>query len=615
MYLSPHESVDLDPSAPAYRVFAHPPAVHDGDGRHAIRCPISDRVVIVHDNDLNLLGLCREGFAVLDDHARRACLVLGYSLDHADAFRTRLDDLQSKGLFVHRHAIEAAVRRSTGLQPSPVTVVGIPTRDRAGALAHALDSLAWANRAAGRDVEVVIADGSPDPAAMAATLAAAVRSHHTPVRYAGPAEREWYAGELARAGADPAAARYALVPDPRFSFTAGANRNLLALYAAGRVLLQADDDTLSRIARVPDARAGLALTSEYDPTAFWFPDLAGPAADGLTCSSDLAAVHESLLGRGVGDCVAAAPGGSVDLCKADHSLLLRLRAPTGRVRVTTTGVVGDSGMGASEYFLHLRGDSRTRLVTSPATYTAVLSGGPVLRAVSRPTITGGSVCMGLNLGLDLRSPLPPFPPVLRNEDGVFGEVVRACCPTAFMGHLPSAVWHRPPDDRSHPPDALDRSADGPRSDQLLIYFIRAYVPRTPFPDERRNLRILGEALVGLGELPAAEFLEVVAAAAWELAAATTARLNGLLKEHGEEPAWWARDVRRLLRRYADRVAGDGYGAPTDLPAGADSAETLDQFRGLVGRYGHLLRHWYDLVDAASDLRARGITPVKLLRAD
>ena len=583
------------------------------DRERIVRCPLSGRIATVYDTDLELLGLCRLEFACLEDHARRACLALGYSLDHVGTFHKRLAELQSAGLFVRRNSLDAGLCQSVGHRPSPVTVIGIPTRDRAGSLTHALDSLAWANRTAGRDLEVVIADGSHDPASSAAVRATAASYYHSfgQVYYAGAADREWYAGELARAGADPTAARFALVPTTRFAFAAGANRNLLTLQAAGRVLLQLDDDTLSRTAPVPDSRPGITLTSVYDPTAFWFPDLSGPAADGLTHSADIAAVHESLLGRGVGDCVAAA-GHAVDLRSADHPLIIRLRAPAARVRVTTAGVVGDSGMGASEYFLLLHGDSRTRLVGSPSAYASVLSGGAVLRGVPGPTITGGSVCMGLNLGLDLRTPLPPFPPVLRNEDGVFGEVVRVCLPAAFMGHLPAAVWHHPPDDRSHPPDALNRAADGPRADQLLIYFVRAYAPRTPFPDERRNLRILGEALAGLGGLPAEEFKEVVRAAAWEIAAGATARLSGLLEEFGAEPSWWARDVRRLLRRYAERVGEADYGTPTDLTAGVSPSEAMELFRGLVGSYGRLLQHWYDLVETALDLRARGVTPAKRL---
>lgn len=175
-------------------------------------------------------------------------------------------------------------------------------------------------------------------------------------------------------------------------------------------------------------------------------------------------------------------------------------------------------MGATLYYLMLRGASRDRLHLSEAAYRAAVCGGPVVRAVTRPTVTSGSVCMAGNLGLDLRTPLPPFPPVLRNEDGVFGALVQTCCPWAFMGHLPAAVWHLPPGPRTNSPGLLDRWTDGVRSEHLLIAFVRARAPAAPSADERRDLRILGEGLAGLGNLPAGEFRAMTRATAWDLTA-------------------------------------------------------------------------------------------------
>jgi hypothetical protein len=280
-----------------------------------------------------------------------------------------------------------------------------------------------------------------------------------------------------------------------------------------------------------------------------------------------------------------------------------MRAAGGRVRVTTPGVIGDSGMGASTYPLFLRGNSRTRLHESHATYTAMRSGAPLLRGVTRPTITAGSVCMGLNLGLDLRTPLPPFPPALRNEDGVFGFVTQTCCPAAFMGHLPVAVWHLPDGDRTRSADSIVRCADGVRSDQLLLSFLRTCYPKLPSPDERRNWRVLGEGLMGLGDLSADGFRSAVRTAAWEMAATTTANLSGLLDEFGGEPEWWAADVRRLLTRYGEKATDEWYGTPSDLwRTGVEPQDALELFQEFVRNYGHLLLHWYDMADAANGLR-------------
>jgi hypothetical protein len=601
--------VDADGPVAEYRAFAQPPAVDGGDGRAAVYCPIAERAAVVEPADLHLLGVCRI-FAPLVVHARRGCLALGLPLDQEGWVLDRLRRLASVGLLVPYRQVEALFDAATCWAPAPVSVVGIPTRDRPDLVARCATDLARSARAAYRSVELVVADGSTRAESQAANHRALEALRETfpgEVRYAGPAERERFVAELIRAGADPDAARFALTPGEGDLFAAGANRNLLALHAAGRALLQLDDDTLSRADPVPDPRPGLALTSHPDPTEFWFPRWDGPL-DESGEPTDVAGLHEALLGREVGDCVATA--GAADLDGAEAAFFLRLRAAGGRVRVTTAGVAGDSGMGATLYFLMARGATRDRVHRSEADYRAVLGGGPILRAVTRPTVTSGSVCMGLNLGLDLRTPLPPFPPVLRNEDGVFGALVQTCCPSAFMGHLPAAVWHLPPAIRTYPPDALDRWADGLRSEHLLLFLVRASAPTAASADERRNLRLVGEGLTGLGELPAGEFRAVLRAAAWELIAGMAGQLAGLLKECGEEPGWWAQDVRRLVRRYRDQATGEHFEVPTDLRGSASPDDALDRFRRLVGRFGRLLIHWHDLVEAAADLRPKGITPAR-----
>ncbi|HVK17090.1 MAG TPA: hypothetical protein VM533_09075 [Fimbriiglobus sp.] len=598
------------PTPLLYRTFVEPPFLHGGDGRHAAICPLTGRTAVVEPADLQLLGVCRT-FAPLDIHARRGCLALGYPLDHEGWLCDRLAALTASGLLVPYGQIQALLDASIPSTPAPVTVIGIPTRDRPDMLARSAADLARSARDAYRSVELVVADGSARPESRAANRRVLEELRDTfpgEVRYIGATERERYVVELIRAGADPDAARFALLPDESL-FAAGANRNLLALHAAGRVLLQMDDDGFSRTAAVPDARTGLAFTSHPDPTEFWF--LPGVPTDGeLGAPADVAGIHEALLGRGLADSLAAVPAGSVDLDGADAPFFLRLRAAGGRVRVTTAGVAGDSGMGTAAYYLMLRGASRDRLHSSEDVYRAAVSGGPVVRAVTRPTVTAGSVCMAGNLGLDLRSPLPPFPPVLRNEDGVFGAIVQTCCPSAFMGHLPAAVWHLSPGPRTNSPGLLDRWTDGIRSEHLLIALVRACAPAAPSTDERRNLRILGEGLAGLSSLPAGEFRAMIRATAWDLMAGMAGQLTGLLEEYGEEPMWWANDVKRLTTRLRDQATVEHYGVPTDLRSGANPDEALDRFRGLVGRYGHLLTHWHDLAETAADLRFQGVVPAQ-----
>ena len=263
---------------------------------------------------------------------------------------------------------------------------------------------------------------------------------------------------------------------------------------------------------------------------------------------------------------------------------------------------------ALSYLLFV-GPSRERLHRFAEVYPTAINGGGGIRAVTRPTVSGWSASIGLNLGLDLRTPLAPFPPILRNEDGVFADVVGMCCPGALMGHLPAAVWHLPSPNRSDDGrDMLRRATEGLRSEHLLLYFVRTCGPAIPTADERRNFRILGEGLVGLGNLSPAVFATLVREAEWELVQTAAAQLLSRLEEYRGEPDYWAVDVRQVANHFRDLVTSDHFSAPIDLSWDGDPVRAIARFQRVVGGYGHLLVHWHDLVATAVDLRAHGVIP-------
>jgi hypothetical protein len=232
------------------------------------------------------------------------------------------------------------------------------------------------------------------------------------VCYLGPAERTCFVGALAgQAGVDPAAVHFGLLNEENYPVGTGASRNVLLLLTVGEAFLQMDDDTVCLLAPAPGAREGLVFSSRHDPTEFWVPGADEPVPAGPFCGHDLLAVHEQLLGKGAEDCLAGmAEGAGPDLDQASSNFRSNLAAGAGEVRITAAGLAGDSGMSSPAYLLLLDGASRARLHRSESVYRQALSRRQVLRAVARPTVCDGAVCMALNLGLDNRGLLPPSCP-------------------------------------------------------------------------------------------------------------------------------------------------------------------------------------------------------------
>jgi hypothetical protein len=463
----------------------------------------------------------------------------------------------------------------------------VPPRDRPDCLRRCLRTHLESGRRHGREHDFVAVDDSAAGAARAANrelLRELAARWGVRCLYAGPRERADFAAALARrAGLPEGLVRFALLNEGGWPVATGASRNALLLHAAGELLLQVDDDTLGRAAPAPGAAPGLTFSPRPDPTEFWFPDGDGPVlppdGDG---EADLLAAHEGLLGQAV-------PG-----------------PQGGPVLATAAGVAGDSGMGTAAYFLLLDGASRGRLVRSEETYRAALTGRRLLRAVTRTTVCRPGFCMALNLGLDNRGLLPPFLPALRNQDGVFAALLRACRPDALFGFLPWVVPHEPAAPRPSLADGLREAGTGIRAGQAFQLLIGALAPSLPASGAAPRLRALGASLVQLGAAPAADFAAGMNALLRAQMGAFAARLEGLLAEYGGRPAYWACDVRGLLAALREALPRSDWAAPADLRAAFGPERAPDLFRGLVRQFGELLRVWPDLVEAARDLRAGGV---------
>jgi hypothetical protein len=117
---------------------------------------------------------------------------------------------------------------------------------------------------------------------------------------------------------------------------------------------------------------------------------------------------------------------------------------------------------------------------------------------------------------------------------------------------------------------------------------------------------LGRTLEEWASLPAAGFEGLLRLHLWGLLSRQAVRLAELLQQFRGLPEFWGRDARQLLDRLQNALPDRQYLVPSDLRevGGDDGAREL--FQRLVLRFGRLLSCWPDLLEAACELRARGI---------
>src|SRR4029077_16768409 len=106
--------------------------------------------------------------------------------------------------------------------------------------------------------------------------------------------------------------------------------------------------------------------------------------------------------------------------------------------------------------------------------------------------------------MDNRDLLPPFMPVRRGQDMIFGMTLARCCHDALAAHLPWALVHVPVEKRRFWDGEMRRSASGYDTARLLIDCITSKEFGSTRNGWGEQMRILGRHLVELGNLSASE---------------------------------------------------------------------------------------------------------------
>ena len=512
--------------------------------------------------------------------------------------------------------------RSVDIQNPPVEIasIGLITCNRLDGLRRALTSYIQNNKLHGRTNDFVVMDDSSSIETRKAyreMLRSLKMRYGVSISYGGLEDKVHFAKQLINAGdLPPDVVKFALFDVENCRYTYGANRNALLLHTIGDTIFSADDDTVCRVAPAPGLNAGVSFASNCDPRELWFfPDRETALRSIAFVEKDILAVHEELLGKDLGSIIATLGGTkALDLDRIDSRFLRRLESGRGRAVVTLDGLVGDCGWGAPFGYwgapfgyLLLNGESHERLVRSESDYHSACTSREVLRTVKRITISDGTYCAGTFMGLDNRSLLPPFMPVQRGQDIIFGTTLWMCFEDSYFGHLPYALLHAPVQYRQFWPGEIFRSASGFDTTKLMIACIQSFEFGSGKTSGKERLQALGRYLMELGSMSLRDFEEFASIQARGMNTSFISMMEERLRVCGESPEFWANDVKRYLGLLQKALTREDYWVPLDLIDGRSVDEARELSQRLVRKFGELLYWWPHIVEAARGLRAQGKT--------
>ncbi len=317
--------------------------------------------------------------------------------------------------------------------------------------------------------------------------------------------------------------------------------------------------------------------------------------------ADLLGTFDALLGRTVGEIVAASPhevaGNGVDA--------------GGRVALVVPSLTGDCGWASPSSYLHLTGPSLDRLTASDDVYLRARTTRINARFVGQPTLVQrlpGFMCTFY--GLDTSRLVLPYVPCTMGNDTLYPRLHGICFPEDVYAFSPLALRHEPVDARHFWPGEALRGASGIDFSYLLAALVEPLWSSAgastglPSEDRTERVRALGAFLVDLGQLPAPDFWGLAVARVEAQASHDLELQRATLASHRTTAHTWQRDLGAYLDLRERAMSQPDFAVPLDLSMGEGLEAARELAQEFVLAFGELVSAWPDIVAAADTLNRR-----------
>lgn len=553
---------------------------------------------IVASRDLaEILAACARP-RTLDEHASFVAnhVRLSAATPH-DALPAVLSSLVDAGFLACESALVSACRTKVSATDhgAPLRRIVIPTLGRPAVLQRCLDSVGeQLSRYGHREIRVLVLDDSRDEASAATCtrlVSQAAAKHAVSIQRLSveAAATHIAAGVSSELGIPEILTQFALRGDPACARHLGAVRNL-ALLLSPEGVLYLDDDIEFRAFVGREAEPELRLLPGRDPAQFRFfrePDAV--RAHATHVELDLCAAIQASLGQTLPSCVNLHES-AVSIEGLDDRFERGLRGGPSRVLRVSPGILGDAGSESVGFFF-VDPSVYPDVFASEETYRATVESRLVWRCSPTPSLSTTASLMGGNAAFDHRETLPPFFPVERASDFLFGKMVNAVRADAVSAYVPWATAHWPDKQRRTPFAEIWDRLSGMDIANVVDLALEGQPRVVESIAPREKLDRLGRYFQDIGSQPTAEFEDQLRQRAYAGGGSQIASIESRLARPDGLPDYYLGDLRQYLQTVVTSQTREDYLVPRDVAqtCGAERARELS--RELVGRFGDVLRAW------------------------
>lgn len=450
----------------------------------------NDNHCILLNKISNNLGFIN-GFKTLYDHAAD---IENYKLANFHQALLSLKELWKSGLLISQTEFLNKISNNHSGKASPnIETLGWITRNRTESVRKSLESFIESLTKTNQKHEYIVFDDSTieNYNINKHNIEFLNKKYKSKIRIVGEVERKVFLERLTQKlehKVPKHVVEYGLMGLNCIDHRTGANRNTFLLFTAGKFSLLTDDDIFCQISENGDDKK-LTITSDasfLDVSCEFFTDQSELNDKIKFDHNDPISIHQKLLGHSIGSLIEKYRH-QINLTGITPRFTLDNLNSEKRIRVTMMGTAGDSGVGSPILKIFYPDNNLVPLISDSDNFMSKMYSRTVLQSHKSLTVGPPNFLLGMNLGIDNTELLPPFHPNFRNSDGIFASVLKKCFSNAYMGHLPYAISHIPPEER--PVDFSDLTSTLVRIPDMLRFSIDEFTNRASTVEE--GLRALG----------------------------------------------------------------------------------------------------------------------------
>ena len=549
-------------------------------------------------------------FQTLDQHAANIIELNPGMQGQQSDIRGVLQNMLDSGMMVSAKAVTKNLRDSISSQPvdsdSDSPVVVILTWERPEALERLLKSIT-ANCATSDFHRLYIIDDSRDTGnisknqALVKDLAPGMQ---TAVQYFGREEQQSLLDKLVSQLPDHEQAVRFLADPSRWvdHWTSGLARNLALLLSCGRRLVMIDDDTICDVYEPPNAKPNITF-SDAPREADFFGGEQDWAALRQPFNPDPVQRHMQCLGLSLSDALNALGENNLKptgLTNATALMVSEVNADS-PVLMTECGSLGCPGTNSNTWLPDMAPASLKLMLVSERKTTNALTQKQVWSGRNQPHFSPRPN-MSRITGFDNRQMLPPYLPINRAEDRLFGFMLDFIFPAAVTLDYPWAIPHLPLSEGAWESKDLDFTP----GDSFPAFFFEKLLEHKPSCQSESHedrLSALSDWFTDMASAPSETLAAMYRDARLRGDSDLLQHLGALLAEATSSPVSWQNYLRNgmaQLNKDMDHASRDDFPVK-GLPVSIEGEALIDFWKITWAEFADALDAWKAIREAAAEI--------------